>query len=62
MQSEREVEEVCASEENERRRSVVEGKEKGQASNIDGFWGTDRVNTLIRETGKHIDASVGNPM
>ena len=39
-----------------------EGKEKGQASNIDGFWGTERVNTLIRETGKHIDASVGIPM
>lgn len=55
-----EEEEVCASEEDERRKRVVEGKEKGQASNIEGFWGTNRVrNTLKRETDKRIDASIG---
>ena len=36
-----------------------EGEGKAQASNVDGFWGTDRVrNTLKRETGKRISASI----
>jgi superfamily II DNA or RNA helicase len=36
-----------------------EGEGKAQASNVDGFWGTDRVrNTLKRETGKRIGASI----
>ncbi|KAI7550457.1 hypothetical protein KC331_g3162 [Hortaea werneckii] len=49
-----------ASKEDWGKNDTIEGKEKAQASNVDGFWGTDRVrNTLKRESGKRIDASIG---
>jgi superfamily II DNA helicase RecQ len=44
------------------RRAEQAAGDKGEAyaSNVDGFWGTDRVrNTLKRETGKRIGASIG---
>lgn len=55
-----EEEERQASKEDRGKNDTIEGKEKARASNVDGFWGTDRVrNTLKRETGKRIDASIG---
>jgi superfamily II DNA helicase RecQ len=42
------------------KQTTIGGKGEAQASNVDGFWGTDRVrNTLKRETGKRIGASIG---
>ena len=43
-----------------RAKQAIKVKGEAQASNVDGFWGTDRVrNTLKRETGKRIGASIG---
>ena len=53
-------EEGCVSIVGGRAKQAIKVKGEAQASNVDGFWGTDRVrNTLKRETGKRIGASIG---
>ncbi|KAM0713371.1 hypothetical protein Q7P35_000824 [Cladosporium inversicolor] len=50
----------CVSAAGGRSKQAIGGKGEAHASNVDGFWGTDRVrNTLKRETGKRISASIG---
>lgn len=50
----------CVSVVGGRAKQAIRDKGEAQASNVDGFWGTDRVrNTLKRETGKRIGASIG---